>query len=191
MGPRAGSFGERPVFMSPILSNWPSQRRLAFWHALTLGLLLLNGLVTYSNVRTISKGADQITRTHDVIKSLDDVLLDLRTAESGQRGFLLTGEEAYLAPYSRATATVDAAMERLKALTADDPVSRSRADVDELERLARAKLAELAETIELRREQSGEAALAVVKGRRGRSLMSEIVERITRMEGEEVGARRR
>ncbi len=177
--------------MSLISSNWPSQRRLSVWYALTLGVLLLNGLVTYWNVRTISKGADQIARTRQLSKSLDDVLLDLRTAESGQRGFLLTGDEAYLASYDRTTATIDAAMGRLKALTAVDPVDRSRDDVEEVERLARAKLAELAETIDLQRGREGEAALAVVKSRRGRSLMNEIVDRITKLESEELGARRR
>ena len=186
---RPGSFGKRPTLMSPISSNWPSQRRLSLWYAITLGLLLLNGVVTCWNLRTISKGADQIARTNDVIKSLDDLLLDFRASETGQRGFLLTGDEAYLAPYNKATATIDAAMERLKVLTAADPVSRSRADVDEVERLARAKLAELAKTIGLRREQRGEAALVVVKSGRGRALMTEIVDRITAMENEETVAR--
>ena len=177
--------------MSPMSSNWPSQRRLSVWYALTLGLLLLNGLVTYWNLRMISKGAAEIASTQDVIKSLDDVLVDLRAAETGQRGFLLTGEEDYLAPYNRATAILDAAIERLKILTVVDSVSRSRADVDEVERLARAKLAELAETIDLRRKGKAEDALAVVKSGRGRALMREIVDRITRMEINETAARDR
>ena len=73
--------------MSPITSNWPSQRRLSVWYALTIGLLSLNAAVTYWNLRTIATGSDQITRTHEVIKSLDDVLADLRDAETGQAGF--------------------------------------------------------------------------------------------------------
>jgi PAS domain S-box-containing protein len=128
-------------------------------------------------------------RSHDVIKALDDVLSDLRDAETGQRGYLLTGEEAYLEPYNRAASTVDRSIQRLKAVTADDP--RNRLQAEGVERAARAKLAELTETIELQRGQGAEVALALVKSGRGKALMGTIVDRIETMEMEEVATRDR
>ncbi|APW62185.1 hybrid sensor histidine kinase/response regulator [Paludisphaera borealis] len=175
--------------MSPITSNWPSQRRLSVWYALALGLLSLNAVVTYWNLRTISQRRDQTSRTYDVIKSLGDVLSNLRDAETGQRGFLLTGEEAYLEPYNRAVSTIDGSMERLKELAGGDPIRRSNAE--KIERIAKVKLAELAGTLRLQREQGFEAALAVVKSGRGKALMGAIVDQIVGQESEEVAARSR
>jgi PAS domain S-box-containing protein len=158
-------------------SKWPSQRRLAVWYALALAVLALNAVVTYWNLRTIAKTAELVARTHDVIKGFDDVLLELRDAETGQRGFLLTGDEAYLKPYERALSTIDYSMERLRELSRDEELRRSY--VDEVEQIAREKLAELAATIRLRRERGADAARDVVKAEHGRALMEDLVERIS------------
>src|SRR5205823_9354319 len=58
--------------------------------------------------------------------NLDQTLALLTEAESGQRGFLLTGDEIYLSNYTDDLQRLPAQLEKLKRLTADDPVQQQR-----------------------------------------------------------------
>ncbi|MBW8875656.1 MAG: CHASE3 domain-containing protein, partial [Acidobacteria bacterium] len=103
--------------------------------------------------------------------------------ETGQRGYVLTGREQYLEPYRTALKAVPARLARIRSLTADNPVQQSRIPL--LETRIQAKLAELAETIELRRKGGLAAALPVIESDRGARLMSDIREVIGSMQAEE------
>src|SRR5207244_7999319 len=71
-----------------------------------------------------------VTHTYEVIEGLQTVLSSLKDAETGQRGFLLVGQESYLEPYTRAVSHIGPEMARLRQLIADNPAQR-----DLLERL--------------------------------------------------------
>jgi diguanylate cyclase (GGDEF)-like protein len=88
----------------------------------------------------------------------DDVIHVLLTAENGQRGFLLTGREAFLEPYCRAQSQAPATYESLDQLSATDP--RHREQLQELKRLTQARLADLAAVLELRQARGAAAAAA-------------------------------
>ncbi|TPG52490.1 PAS domain S-box protein [Roseomonas nepalensis] len=97
------------------------------------------------------------------------LLSDLRDAETGQRGFLLTGRESYLQPYEEAVRGLNGRLAGLVRLgEAEAALARPAA---ELARLIPAKLEELARTIALRRAGDAEAALALVETDKGKSLM--------------------
>lgn len=93
-------------------------------------------------------------------------------AETGQRGYLLSGDDKYLVPYEVARASLARGGERLKTMLAP------RAAVADLhERLAAAgnrKMEELAQTIDLRRAGGLEAALEVVQRNEGQTLMDQL-----------------
>lgn len=95
----------------------------------------------------------------------------LRTAESSQRGYLLTGNEIYLAPYDTAKARARQQMADLERLvvTASEPpfLSRLRAAVDE-------KLGEMDQSVALKRAGSDADALSIIQSNRGKALMDEI-----------------
>ena len=112
-----------------------------------------------------------VTRTLRVRGHIEGVLSSLKDAETGQRGYLLTGEAAYLEPFERSTSMI-AELKTLSDLTADNPLQRDR--LAEVEPLVREKLAELRETIELRRTGNAAAALAMVRTGRGRALMDRL-----------------
>src|SRR5262249_14960652 len=113
-----------------------------------------------------------LSHSHDVLIGLENVLSDLRDAETGQRGYLLTGNESYLEPYRRAIAVVDVDIERLRTLTADDPVQYRR--VAGIRHKAADKLSELQETVNARKGRGLEAALPVVQSGRGNAVMNEL-----------------
>ncbi len=129
---------------------------------------LVGGLIEHR--LTIDAG-DWSMHAIEVTSQAQRLLERLTDAETGQRGYLLTGDDAYLEPYARTTATVSRDLERLGALTRDDPEQRRR--VDELAPLVGKKLGELAQTISVRRTQGAPAALAIVQTGAGKSTMDD------------------
>jgi methyl-accepting chemotaxis protein len=93
-------------------------------------------------------------------------------AESSQRGYVLTGEGSYLAPYAADVTRANGRLNELAGLVASDPDQRSR--IAAVQPLVHDKLAELDATIALRRTRGFAAALAVVRTDRGRELMDRI-----------------
>jgi len=73
----------------------------------------------------------------------------VKDAETGERGYLLTGKEPFLEPYESAVATRRQAIQNLRWLTADN--SGQQARISRLDRLIETKLSELSRTIALRR----------------------------------------
>ncbi len=103
------------------------------------------------------------------VENANDLLSTMKDAETGQRGFLLTGKDLYLAPYREALTTV---WKEYVALQSRD--DRSRARLLRLRNLIQWKLAELNQTVITRRTQGFAASLDIVQTDRGREWMNEI-----------------
>ncbi|HEY0524218.1 MAG TPA: diguanylate cyclase [Stellaceae bacterium] len=117
-----------------------------------------------------------------VLRDTQDLLTDVVDAETGQRGFVITGEERYLEPYRAALQVLPGRLEALRAAAAG---SALRIRIDRLDTLVSAKLAELAETIGVRRAQGREAASLIVMEDRGRTLMDGIRQTVAEISGEQ------
>jgi signal transduction histidine kinase/CheY-like chemotaxis protein len=104
-------------------------------------------------------------------------------AESGQRGYLLTGQSVYLDPYERAAARIPTEIEALGQATADNP--RERQNLDLLRPALQQKLSELGGSIALAHMGRGADAVAIVRTDTGRRYMSEVRDIFSRMIGEE------
>jgi len=96
----------------------------------------------------------------------------LQDAETGQRGFLITGDPDYLAPYESGRKAALASVDELSRLTAGDAEQQER--LGALHEVAEAKLAELARTVALTRAGDIAGAQAFVKGGTGREYMDEV-----------------
>ena len=118
-----------------------------------------------------SDAADSLNHTTTVQRQIYRLLSSLDDAETGQRGFLLTGNEGYLEPYTVAQGTLPSQLSTLHDLTTD-PEQRAR--IAEIEPLVRDKLNELAETIRLQRAGDAAGALELVKSDRGKVAMDRI-----------------
>jgi signal transduction histidine kinase/DNA-binding response OmpR family regulator/CHASE3 domain sensor protein len=146
-----------------------------------------SGVVTYLNFDALRIGNQRIVQTHQAIVSLDVLLSQIQDAETGQRGFLLTGEEAYLAPYSAALRAIPGQFEEIAERTSvnagqDEALALLRQRVD-------AKLGELAETIELQRAGRTDAAMELVRSDTGKLEMDNIRAQIAAMAQEETRVR--
>ncbi len=147
-------------------------RRIAL-ALLTLGFALLLGLAG-AVIVLVERNAEAAERGFASLQaqaSLHEAFSQLQDAETGQRGYLLTGDPAYLAPYRRAVGAVMPALATAAARIGADQSHATELPV--LRRLAEAKLAELRETIALAEAGDAAAALAIVRSDRGRSIMDQ------------------
>ena len=129
----------------------------------------------------------QTAHIRKVLEQLRTVSSDIKDAETGQRGYLLTGNEQYLQPYLTATAKIEQEIYSLKELTADNPEQQRQLDV--LDALVSEKMAELDQTIDLRRAKGFESAQQVVLTNRGKQVMDKIRTLIQELEQEETKER--
>ncbi|WP_375504449.1 response regulator [uncultured Nostoc sp.] len=151
--------------------------------ALSLATLTTIGLISYQSTNELIETSRQESHTYQVLSQLEDLNLQVTNAETGQRGYILTGEQRYLEPYNDAIQVLNQKVNELQRLTADNPKQQSRLDI--LQSLIDQKLAELKETIDLRQNQSFDAAQKVVLTDRGKQLMAEIRKVIQAMKNEE------
>ncbi|HEX4489462.1 MAG TPA: PAS domain S-box protein, partial [Terriglobales bacterium] len=126
------------------------------------------------------KTRNSIFQTRSEIIALQGLLTTVQDAETGQRGFLLTDDESYLEPYNRATAEVAGELSKLESFSARDP--QLQVKMPALRNHVGVKMAELAETVRLRRtNESSKAQNLVLAGvgqretRAIRSLISELL----------------
>ncbi|WP_218575131.1 CHASE3 domain-containing protein [Limnoglobus roseus] len=164
----------------------PLRALASFGFVLIAAVVVANASASYWNVRTLADGNRWVVHTHEVISRLQDVLSLLKDAETGQRGYLLTGRDEYLEPYRAAVEKVPGRVEQLQVLTADNPdqqtrLAKMRARID-------AKLGELREAVSARREKGQEAALAVVLDGRGKKMMDDLRTVADEMEATELAA---
>ena len=107
----------------------------------------------------------------------------MKDAETGQRGYLLTGDDSYLEPYQAALGAISKAIGDLRVLTSDNVHQQSR--IAEATPLVEAKLAELKRTIDLRRAQGLEPAMKVVLTGEGKKSMDDLRRVIAAIDQEE------
>lgn len=175
---RSTDFSKRTLGLDP---------PVAFGLAAALIFFLISGAIAYLNLQNLREGNRSVTHSHDVIVALDKLLSNAQDAETGQRGFLLTNDDRYLSPYNEAVRAIPAKLDEIAELTSDNPAQQAR--VAELRRRVEAKLSELRETIDLRRAQGLEAALAVVNSDRGKAAMDALRAQLATMAGEEAKLR--
>lgn len=155
--------------------------------AAALVFFVASGVVAYLNFDALRIGNQRIVQTHQAIVSLDELLSQVQDAETGQRGYLLTGEEPYLAPYSTALKSIPAQLDEIGRMTSINSGQDERLVV--LRQHIDAKLAELAQTIDLRRAGQEAAALSLVRSDAGKLDMDAIRAQIASIAQEETRVR--
>jgi signal transduction histidine kinase len=115
---------------------------------------------------------DLVRHTLGVHNQIAQLLTLVQRAESGQRGYLLTGREMYLAPYEEAIEDLPGALDELGAVLVDN--ASQQQSVGRLRQLTLEKLRELYSTIDAREAGNPAAALAIVNNDSGQRMMDEV-----------------
>ena len=129
--------------------------------AVLLIVLIGNGLLTRRQVGAQIATETRLADSRRMLLELERTESLLKDAETGQRGFLYTGDARYLAPYEEANAQIDSHFRELMRLTADSPQEQS--SIFELHALEQVKMSELSQTIALYREGKADDARALVR----------------------------
>ncbi|MBH8572411.1 response regulator [Nostocaceae cyanobacterium CENA369] len=158
-------------------------KRVAVGFGLASTILVLIGVISYQNTSILIDDNNQVQKTQEKINRLEELLSEMKDAETGQRGYILTGQESYLEPYQAALANIDRKIEILKDLIADQPSQQKQFAI--LKPLIAAKLAILKQTIYLRQNQGFEAALQLIQTNQGKNLMDDIRKVIYEMQNED------
>jgi CHASE3 domain sensor protein len=152
---------------------------------LLMGVVVANACASFWNISTLAATNRLTVHTHEVLTQIEETLSLLKDAETGQRGYLITGETRYLQPYEVAVAGIHQRFKDLRELTADNASQEAR--TDRLERLIVTRFDELNVTIALRKEKGFETARSVVLEDRGKTGMDEIRHLVADMKAEEQG----
>src|SRR4051812_44741702 len=101
--------------------DWALDNRLVAGFGLLFALLVVSAGLTYHNTRQLDENAGWVTHSNEVLDALDEVLSTMKDAETGERGYIITGDDAYLEPYNSAVADIQKQIDFAKALTAENP----------------------------------------------------------------------
>lgn len=110
-----------------------------------LAVMIAVGCVSYGSINQLLESSGLVTHTQQVLNRLDDLLSALQDTETGARGYLITGEDRFLTPYTQGSQQQSRYFNEVKALTADNPVQQRR--LDQLHGLIMERLADLKEEI--------------------------------------------
>ncbi len=155
-----------------MLSKWSLTQQFVAGFILVTGLLASFVFLALKSTHEFTGAAATVDHSHQVITGLERLLSSANAAESGHRGYVLTGDPVYLEPYTQAQADIEQELSRLEALVSDNPEQVRWLGV--LRPVITRKLASLSDNVELRRTQGFEAAVAVIRTGEGRDLMDGI-----------------
>jgi PAS domain S-box-containing protein len=149
---------------------------------LVAAVLIVNAGLAYHNTRQLDEDAAWVAHTHEVLDLTGETLLALVDAETGERGFLITGKEEFLQPYHGALTRLGERVALLKRKTSDN--ERQQGRIRKLEAMIRTRLALLKRAIDLRRKSANQARAFAVGGK-GKEQMDAIRALVAEMKGEE------
>ncbi|MGI9114296.1 MAG: ATP-binding protein [Chthoniobacterales bacterium] len=157
-------------------------RTTATVYAITAAVVVSSTAVTYLAGNRVNHLHRNEQQRRGAVTALDDLLITLQDAETGQRGYIITGDESYLEPFSSAESRLQADTAHVRQMSG---LGITPADVAQLNDLAHEKMAELRHSIDLRRQSGLEAAMPLILTGRGKQSMNRIREVIGRLKDEQ------
>lgn len=163
--------------------SWTIGRKIGVGFATSLLALIVIGGVSYRSTSRLIEANHMVSHTYQVLTEVERVFAALKDAESGQRGFLVTGEERFLEPYNAAIRGTLVDLKDIRKLTADNPNQQRR--LDTLEPLVTSRMGFLREGIEVRKQKGLEGAVAFLQAGHGLQVMNDIRKTVDEIESEE------
>jgi signal transduction histidine kinase len=151
--------------------------------AAATAILLVVALMSYSSFVRSAEDRQWVLHTYQVIGKLNEVQIGMTDAETGERGYILTGEDSYLEPYLHGLSAASRSIEQVRKLTADN--ANQQHALDRLEPIIAVRLSELRERVEVRRKQGLTAGITAVREGAGREYMDQIRAAVASMKSEE------
>jgi methyl-accepting chemotaxis protein len=165
------------------MRSWTISRQIVAGFALAVVILVVVGVVGYRSTDALIANDRRVERSHVILETMARVLSVMKDAETGQRGYVISGVDSYLEPYRAATTELRDTLAELKRVAADNPRQQERAE--HVATLANDKMTELAVVIDLRRTKGFDEAQKEVLTDRGKRAMDQLREVVGAMEHDE------
>jgi PAS domain S-box-containing protein len=159
------------------------EKRSFIWSLVGLGMLLVISGVGVWTLRQVAESDFWVDHTREVINTNEQLLSDVKDAESAERGYIITGDEGYLEPYRSASVDSQASIEKLLQLTKDNLSQQER--VADLQALIAKRMNVFNTAVEQRKTAGFTAAEGVVAAGQGRIVMKQIRDDSKRIADEE------
>lgn len=138
------------------------ENRVLFGFVVTAVVLAVLGVFSFSSTQRLIDTARLLSHANRVINNAEQVVKAIVDIETGQRGFVITGDENFLAPYYESSGKLNGYVNTLDSLTSHNPVQQAK--VVELRAFSRHQLEWTKGVIELRRRNFEEACKLVATG---------------------------
>ncbi|MEW5942823.1 MAG: PAS domain S-box protein [Pseudomonadota bacterium] len=165
------------------MKKWSIENKVLAGFGVAVAILLLLGALAYQSTLRYVEASRRVTQTHEALATLEEIFSLMNQAETGQRAYIITGDESYLPRRDAAIARIGELTLQLKQLTADEAEQQRR--IPELARQIAARLALLDRTLEARKSQGFEAARQRLIAGSGRSEMDALRSMVTAMQEHE------
>jgi methyl-accepting chemotaxis protein len=164
-------------------STWTFGRKIAAGFVVAGLVLLAVAFAGYDSTHQLIENEGWVAHTYQVRRQIADLMANLTDLETGQRGFIVTGKQSFLEPYTASLPEVEQHFKTLRQETADNPEQQKR--LDALRQLIDTKEAELKSAIDLRNAQGFEAASRFIEAGGGKRSMDQIRAVLDEMDREE------
>jgi len=165
--------------------TWTFGTKVAAGFVVSTLIMITLAMVGFLNADRLIENDRLVAHTHEVISTLENMLARIVDAETGERGYVITGNEAYLEPYHAALGEIRKTFDTARRLTADNPNQQRRLDL--VSPIIDTRLATLNTVIDLRRAAGFEPAARSMSNNRGKELMDQIRRVAADMRSDEQG----
>ncbi len=173
---------------APEASTWRGPAiglRAVLGFGLALAVLTVHAVLALVNVQTVADNERRVRQSYEVLDAVRTTLSALQDAETGERGYIITGDERYLVPYHQGLARYEQQLGRIKILAKGSPELHGFAG--QLDAMARDKLQSVDLAIQMRRDHGFEAGQAAVAASDSRLIMADIRDLVAQMLRKEQG----
>ena len=162
------------------MNRWTFGKKIAAGFALSFVLLAAIGAVAYRSINTLSRASHSVAHTHVVLEHLASVLDLLQDAEGAGRGYIITGNESFLAPHPQVGNEIAAIVDDLRKLTADN--SAQQILLGQAEPALAAKLSWVKRINDMRKAGEIEQVTKLIQTGEGQKLMDDLQRILGEME---------
>ncbi|WP_316770308.1 response regulator [Pedobacter frigiditerrae] len=130
---------------------------------LSLLLLIISSLASYVSIKNLIKNAELVSHTNGVLNNVNQIISFLKDAETGQRGYLLTGNKVFLEPYNGAKEKIISTFDNVKSATLDNPYQQKK--IGELKKIIDNRFEVIDETIIFKQNKGTVSEASLLAGK--------------------------
>ncbi|WP_254511552.1 sensor histidine kinase [Anatilimnocola floriformis] len=167
------------------MPNQVANKSLLLGFLLVIVAIVANTALTYFNLMRIHRNSEAVERQHKALDELRMLLTTLVDAETGQRGFLITEDEKFLAPYESAALQLEDKVASVKQLMSTDPERKKH--FEELAAAIDLRMQSIRKSLEIQKTEGRDAVRATILQGSGKRAMDHVRTIIAAMEARERG----